>query len=137
MRPLIINDTFQDFYEPLSTSRWQQAQERFNDTLGKKLSACCSRIRTQTNPNVHLTKEEIQEAIHLMPSGKAPALERFSLKFINFLDWIMIYIYIFLFNSLQEEDKGDGDDAATVENVRSISLSDYLLTYITCKKVSF
>lgn len=44
-----------------------------------------------------------------MPSVKAPALDRFPLKFINFLDWIMPY---FVINSLQEEDKEDGDNAA-------------------------
>lgn len=44
-----------------------------------------------------------------MPSGKAPALDRFPLKFINFLDWIMPY---FVISSLQEEDKEDGDNAA-------------------------
>lgn len=45
-----------------------------------------------------------------MPSGKAPALDRFPLKFINSLDWIMPY---FVISSLQEEDKEDGDNAAT------------------------
>lgn len=65
---------------------------------------------------LHLSKEKNQRAIQLMPSGKTPALDRFPLKCINSLDWIILSS---VFNSLQEEDKEGGGNAATADNVHN------------------
>lgn len=68
-----------------STPSERRLPRRFNGLLGWQPACCCVSRWTLALPNVHFIKEEIWDTILLMPSGKAPGLDRFSLNFYKVL----------------------------------------------------